>query len=128
MGLVMAAEDTKPEVRDFKIDVDEFLEVDEEVLLEELVVADLEVDVVELGLEENDDEDFLVEEVADVVNLEDSELLDEDDDTPGLTSALRTYTERRSPAPQYSSGLPGQTKLQSVFGAGTDPAENVLPQ
>jgi hypothetical protein len=38
------------------------------------------------------------------------------------------YSSRRFPAPQYSSGFPGQMKLQSVSAAGTDPALRLFPQ
>jgi hypothetical protein len=50
--------------------------------------------------------------------------LDEDE----VAIPLSTYTERRFPAPQYSSGLPPHGKLQSVAGAGTDPALKLFPQ
>jgi hypothetical protein len=45
-----------------------------------------------------------------------------------LGAALFLYISNREPAPQYSYGFPGQMKLQSVRGAGTDPACRVLPQ
>ena len=38
------------------------------------------------------------------------------------------YKSSRLPAPQYSYGLPGQIKLQSVRGANTDPVLSALPQ
>jgi len=38
------------------------------------------------------------------------------------------YSSKRFPAPQYSSGFPGQMKLQSVSAAGTDPALRLFPQ
>jgi hypothetical protein len=38
------------------------------------------------------------------------------------------YSSKRFPAPQYSSGFPGQVKLQSVSAAGTDPALRLFPQ
>ena len=38
------------------------------------------------------------------------------------------YSSRRFPAPQYSSGFPGQMKLQSVSAAGTEPALRLFPQ
>jgi hypothetical protein len=41
---------------------------------------------------------------------------------------LSSYTERRFPAPQYSSELPPHGKLQSVAGAGTDPLLKLFPQ
>jgi len=50
--------------------------------------------------------------------------LDDDEEL----APLSTYTERRFPAPQYSSGLPPHSKLQSVAGAGTDPALKLFPQ
>ncbi len=45
-----------------------------------------------------------------------------------LGAALFLYISSRAPAPQYSYWFPGQMKLQSVRGAGTDPACRVLPQ
>ena len=50
--------------------------------------------------------------------------LDEDE----VLLPLSTYTERRFPAPQYSSGLPPHSKLQSEAVAGTDPALKLFPQ
>jgi hypothetical protein len=38
------------------------------------------------------------------------------------------YISNLTPAPQYSYWFPGHTKLQSVRGAGTEPALIVLPQ
>ncbi len=38
------------------------------------------------------------------------------------------YTERRFPAPQYSSTFPGHNIEQSEFGAGTEPCEKLFPQ
>jgi hypothetical protein len=38
------------------------------------------------------------------------------------------YSSKRFPAPQYSYGLPGQMKLQSVSAAGTEPALRLFPQ
>jgi hypothetical protein len=57
-----------------------------------------------------------VPEVADTV----------EDEEPVAEVSL--YSSKRFPAPQYSSGFPGQMKLQSVSAAGTDPALRLFPQ
>lgn len=44
------------------------------------------------------------------------------------TAELSSYISSLLPAPQYSYWLPGQTKLQSVNAARTDPALITLPQ
>ena len=44
------------------------------------------------------------------------------------TAAPFLNTESRNPAPHVSSALPIQGKLQSVAGAGTEPALNEFPQ
>ena len=46
----------------------------------------------------------------------------------GLLVPFFKYSSSRLPAPQYSNWLPGQTKLQSVAAARTEPAFRVLPQ
>jgi hypothetical protein len=71
--------------------------------------AETELEILELELE---------------LELElDVELNDDEEAAP-----LSTYADKRFPAPQYSSGLPPHGKLQSVAGAGTDPALKLFPQ
>lgn len=41
---------------------------------------------------------------------------------------LSKYSSSRFPAPQYSYWFPGQTKLQSVAAARTEPAFREFPQ
>lgn len=52
----------------------------------------------------------------------------EDVESDAVATELRMYNSNRFPAPQYSSASPGQTKLQSVVAAATDPAPRLLPQ
>ena len=80
---------------------------------EELVVDVLKVDELLLAADE-----LLLVDVVVVVGNDD----DEDTAAPFLN------TESRNPAPQVSSALPLQGKLQSVAGAGTEPALNEFPQ
>lgn len=54
--------------------------------------------------------------------------LDTTDDVVLILNVPTWYSSRRLPAPQYSYGLPGQMKEQSVNGACTEPVFRVLPQ
>jgi hypothetical protein len=91
------------------------VDVEDEVVVgaaEELVVDVVKVDELLLAAE------LLLVDVVVVVGNDD----DEDTAAPFLN------TESRNPAPQVSSALPLQGKLQSVAGAGTEPALNEFPQ
>lgn len=67
--------------------------------------------------------------VAVVLLLLDVELLVVVEDVEEvLRESSDLYILRRLPAPQYSVPLPWQTILQSIDGAGTEPAAIVLPQ
>lgn len=88
----------------------------------------------ELNVELEDEEVTL--ELVDtwLVELEDDTVLDVVEDTT-LAEELDVvkgpvfwYRSSLLPAPQYSSGFPGQRKLQSVVGAGPPPGLIVFPQ
>jgi hypothetical protein len=49
-------------------------------------------------------------------------------DAEVVAPLVSMYISNRFPAPQYSYGLPGQTKEQSVKAARTDPVLMTLPQ
>ena len=73
--------------------------------------------------DEEDDED------DDVLVLDELELvLDVEETLVVVTAEESLYISNLLPAPQYCTGLPGQTKLQSPGAARTDPAPRVLPQ
>jgi hypothetical protein len=92
---------------------EEVLLVEEMLLVEATELLITELEILELELDVGLDEDKL-----------DEDKLDEDEEAALLSS----YTERRFPAPQYSSALPPHGKLQSVAGAGTDPVLKLFPQ
>ena len=70
--------------------------------------------------------------LADPVVLDvDVLMIDEDDDDEEVVETIAdpsSYISSLRPAPQYSSGFPGQIKLQSVRVVLTDPALIVFPQ
>jgi hypothetical protein len=70
--------------------------------------------------------DELVFETVPEAEVEDTVEDTAEDEEPVAEVSL--YSSKRFPAPQYSSGFPGQVKLQSVSAAGTDPALRLLPQ
>ncbi len=123
------------------VDVAELITDDE---LFDVVEEALEVDEVETTEEElcNEEEavGVVVEEVVEVKTLDVLDVLEELDfvlelEVDGTTLLLllgsrdlSSYISSLLPAPQYSYGLPGHVKEQSVKGARTDPAFITLPQ
>lgn len=98
--------------------------VDEEVV-EEVDVTRIEwEDVVTTLFDDGPDVvDFVDEEVVERVVEEEVAV---PEDVPRLVP--QEYTSSLFPAPQYSVGVPSQTKLQSVTGARVLPACKAFPQ
>jgi hypothetical protein len=104
------------------------------VLLELLAVLNVDVlllDVVVGGMVAEDDdelEDELGAEDKEVDEEEDASDEDEEDEEEDCDTEFFVYTESRRPAPQSSNAFPLHVKLQSVAGAGIEPALKELPQ
>lgn len=92
-------------------------------------LVEVEVRLVELFVDKVDEteEEELAEVEVRLVELVDDELDVDDDDEDEDDEELLVYTDRRLPAPQYVALSPAQRKLQSVAGAGTEPAPKELP-
>jgi hypothetical protein len=71
-------------------------------------------------------DELVFEPVAEGVVLD--PLVDDAADDPEAVAEVSLYSSKRFPAPQYSSGFPGQVKLQSVSAAGTEPGLRLFPQ
>jgi len=85
------------------------------------------VEATEVLVRDDEEEDNEVDE--DVLVFDELELvLDAEEILVVVTAEESLYISNLLPAPQYCTGLPGQTKLQSPGAARTDPAPRVLPQ
>lgn len=101
-----------------------------------LLLAVLDVDVLLLDVvvggivagDDNELEDEPEAEDKEVDEEEDEADKDEDDEEEDCDTEFFVYTERRKPAPQSSNVFPLHVKLQSVAGAGIEPALKELPQ
>jgi hypothetical protein len=127
-GLGELVDDGRDEVVDTLWTEDDALEIVE--LLETVVALDvgLDVDVVEM-LTKDDVEVLTIDELeldaVEEVTADDVELLPVDE----LEDDDFLYNSNLFPAPQYSTALPGHTKLQSPWlGAYTDPGLRLFPQ